>query len=207
MHVVWRSDPRDLEAAFPGRVHRADLRDPVAVERLTADVQDREGRLDVLVHGVGEYLRGALEETSPSQMRALFESNVMTAVYVAHAARAALRSIGGTMVFFGTAGLESLRARRETAAYSAAKTALLVYARSLALEEAAHGVRVNVVSPGLVPHPDASADTRDPERIARVPQGRAASAEEIARVVLWLCSPDSAHVTGQNLEVAGGWLL
>jgi 3-oxoacyl-[acyl-carrier protein] reductase len=103
--------------------------------------------------------------------------------------------------------LESLRARRETAAYAAAKTALLVYARSLALEEASHGVRVNVVSPGLVPHADASEDTRDPERIARVPLGRATTADEVAGVVSWLCSNESALVTGQNVEVAGGWLL
>jgi meso-butanediol dehydrogenase/(S,S)-butanediol dehydrogenase/diacetyl reductase len=68
-------------------------------------------------------------------------------------------------------------------------------------------VRVNLISPGLVPHPGASADTRDAERLDRIPLGRGATTEEIARVVEWFCSPDSAQITGQDLEVAGGWLL
>ncbi len=207
VHVVWRKDPRDLEAAFPGRLHQADLCDPAAAERVIGEVRAAEKRLDIVVHAVGEYLRGSLAELAPADLHTLLDSNLMSAVNVAHASREALRERGGVLVFFGTAGLESLRARRETAAYAAAKTALLVYARSLALEEAGHGVRVNVVSPGLVPHADASEDTRDPERLARVPLGRAASAEDVARVVLWLCSSESALVTGQNLEVAGGWLL
>jgi 3-oxoacyl-[acyl-carrier protein] reductase len=207
VHVVWRNDARDLESAFPGRVHRADLCDGAAADRVVGEVLRAEGRLDVVVHAVGEYLRGSLAELSPADLRTLLDSNLMSAVNMAHAARGALRERGGVLVFFGTAGLESLRARRETAAYAAAKTALLVYARSLALEEASHGVRVNVVSPGLVPHADASEDTRDPERIARVPLGRATTAEDVAGVVSWLCSSESALVTGQNVEVAGGWLL
>ena len=207
VHVVWRTEARDLETRFPGRTHQADLSTKQAPHDLMEALLDRDGRLDVLVHAVGDYRCGSLESIAPEQVRELAESNWLSAVSLVDAARRALRASVGSMVFFGTAGLGSLRARSETAAYAAAKTALLVWARSLALEEAAHGVRVNVVSPGLVPHADASPDTMDPERLARIPLGRGATLEEVASTVLWLTSADSAHVTGQDLEVAGGWLL
>jgi 3-oxoacyl-[acyl-carrier protein] reductase len=207
VHVVWRRDARDLEQGFQGRVHQADLLVSGAAQRLVEEVLELDGRLDVLVHAVGEYRCGPLEELETEDVRALVESNWLSAVGLVQAAPPALRASHGRMLFFGTAGLASLRARRQTAAYAAAKTALLVWARSLALEEAAHGVRVNLISPGLVPHPGASADTRDAERLDRIPLGRGATTEEIASVVEWFCSPDSAQITGQDLEVAGGWLL
>ena len=108
-------------------------------------------------------------------------------------------------MFFGCAGVESLRARREAAAYVAAKSALLVYMRSLALEEAPYGVRANMVSPGLVPHAHASDDTH--AKAGDVPLGRAGEVADVANTVAFLLSADAAHVTGQNLDVAGGWLL
>ena len=62
-------------------------------------------------------------------------------------------------MFFGCAGLAGLRARRYAAAYTAAKSALLVLVRSWAREEASHGLHVNMVSPGIVPHDDAHPET------------------------------------------------
>jgi 3-oxoacyl-[acyl-carrier protein] reductase len=137
----------------------------------------------------------------------MLESNFLSAVGLFDAARPWLRAARGCAVFFGCAGLEGLRARADTALYTAAKTALLVYARSLAREEAPHGVRVNVVSPGIVPHAHAAPDTHDPALHARIPLGRVGRPEDVAAAVRWLASKDAAHVTGQNLDVAGGWLL
>jgi len=82
-----------------------------------------------------------------------------------------------------------------------------VLARSWALEEAPHGVRVNVVAPGVVPHEHASADTLDPALWQHVPMGRPGEPREVADAVAFLCSPASGYMTGTVLEVAGGWLL
>ena len=101
--------------------------------------------------------------------------------------------------------IESLRARRDAPIYVAAKTALLSFVRSFALEEAAFGVRVNMVSPGLVPHADAAESTK--EYAPRVPLGRPGKVEDLATAVTWLLSAEAGHVTGQNLDVAGGWVL
>ena len=79
--------------------------------------------------------------------------------------------------------------------------------RSLAREEAGHGVRYNMVSPGLVPHAGAHAATLETERLESIPLGRPGSGDDLARAALWLTSDEAAHVTGQNLDVAGGYML
>ena len=104
-------------------------------------------------------------------------------------------------------GLEGLRARKTTAAYAAAKTALLVLARSWALEEAPHGVTVNLVSPGHVPHADAHPDTLDQARLASIPMGRPGRPEDLARAIAFLCSEAASYTTGTDLLVTGGYLL
>ncbi|HUR28781.1 MAG TPA: SDR family oxidoreductase, partial [Planctomycetota bacterium] len=109
---------------------------------------------------------------------------------------------------FGAAGLAGSRARREAAAYMAAKSALVVLAKSLALEEAPNGVRVNVVSPGVVAHEHA-----DPDTFAKLAAGKVPLAEipgeprDVAAAVAWLCSREARLVTGADLEVAGGFGL
>ncbi len=210
VHVVWRSsDERvpELEAEFPGRVHRADLTQPAEVERLVSAVLALDGRVDALVHAVGEYIWGPLADATPADLRRMLASNVETSFAVSVAFRAALRAARGSLVFFGCAGLDGLGARRETAVYAAAKSALVVFARSLALEEAPHGVRVNLVSPGLVPHEAASSDTRAPEKLARLPFGRPGTPAEVAAAVTFLTSDEASYTTGCDLTVAGGWML
>ena len=188
-------------------MHRADLTGERAADDLARAVLARDGRLDVCVHAVGDYLPAALEDTSRAALEHLFASNVASSFSLFAAVRPALRASRGNAVFFGCAGLEGLRARRETAAYGALKSALCVLVRSWALEEAPHGVRVNLVSPGLVPHAHASSDTLDPAKQARLPFGRPGTPDEVARAVGFLTSPDAAYTTGVDLSVAGGWML
>jgi len=212
VHVVWSSSAdlareADRLAGSAGRVHRADLTEEGSACRVLNEVRKRDGHLDHLVHCVGDYSSGSLAETDEATWRKMLESNLLSAVHAFDCARPLLRESRGTAVFLGCAGVAELRPRRESAAYVAAKTALLVYARSLALEEAPHGVRVNTVSPGLIPHPHAHAETLDPERHARIPLGRAGRAEEVAEAVLWLSSPRSSYVVGADLPVSGGWAL
>lgn len=208
VHLVYRSSAelaREREVEFGGRVHRADLTDEVAVTGLFRELQEREGRLDVLVHAVGEYTTGSLVETTVADWRRMFASNLESTILVTDAARPLLRASRGVWLGFGVAGLDGLRARKRTAAYAAAKSALLVYARSLAREEAPFGVRANLISPGVVPHAHAADDARDPRVLASIPFGRAGTPEEVAEAAHYLCSPAASYVTGVDFAVAGGF--
>jgi NAD(P)-dependent dehydrogenase (short-subunit alcohol dehydrogenase family) len=210
VHVTWRTsnaNARALEREFGARAHEADLARERDAHDLVGSVVESDRRLDVLVHAVGAYRSGPLEGFGAEAAEELFQSNVATAVRAFDAARPHLRAAHGCALFFGVAGLAGLRARRETAAYAAAKSALLVLVRSWALEEAPHGVRVNLLSPGIVPHADASSDTLDPERQARIPAGRTSTPDEIAAAALFLCSDAARSTTGADLPVAGGWML
>lgn len=210
VHVTWRSEgstARALREEFGPCAHRSDLAEPGAAEALVQAVLAREGRLDHAVHAVGEYVSGPLAQTSAADLRRMLASNVETAFAFLGAVRPALRAVRGRAVFFGTSGLDGLRARRETAAYAAAKSALAVLVKSWAVEEAPHGVTVNLVSPGHIPHAHAHADTLDAQRLARIPLGRPGTPEDVARAVAFLCSDEAAYTTGTDLLVGGGWML
>lgn len=208
VHAVWRSSAdlaEPLCAEFA--LHQADLADERQCARVVRDVLAREGRLDVLVHAVGEYATGRIEDQSAHLALDLYASNVGTALSIFGAARSALRASRGSAVFFGCSGADHTRAWRDTALYAAAKTALLVLVRSLAVEEAPHGVRVNLVSPGHIPHAHAASDTNDPALWARIPMGFPGEPRDAAEAVAWLCSPAARYVTGTNVALGGGWRL
>ena len=210
VHVTWRNEgerARALRDEFGARAHRADLLAADDGRALVAAVLARDGRLDHAVHCVGEYVSGALETTSRAELARMLASNVESAFAFFEAVRPALRAARGRAIFFGTSGLGGLRARRTTAAYAAAKSALLVLVRSWALEEAPHGVTVNMVSPGHVPHAEAHADTLDPAQHAAIPLGRPGTPEDVARAVEFLLSDGAAYTTGCELTVDGGWML
>jgi len=216
VHVVWRSQSAaadDLVACHGERAHRADLVREADARDLVDAVCRIDGGLDVLVHAVGEYASAPLEETDGATLRRMLASNVESAFHLFSAARSSLRAsrdrggTGGRAVFFGTSGLSGLRGRRKTAAYAAAKSALAVLVRGWALEEAPHGVTVNLVSPGHVPHADAHPDTLDPELLAKIPLGRPGEGSDLARAVAWLCSGEASYTTGTDLYVTGGWML
>jgi len=210
VHVVWfrsESERAGLEQEFPGRVHQADISDDGQVRDLVARIIEQDRVLDVLVHAVGDVVFGPLAEVRREQLDHLLRNNVSSAFSLASAVREPLRASRGCGLFLGCAGVESLRARTATAAYTAAKTALLVLMRSLAREEAPFGVRYNMISPGLVPHEGAHEATLDKQRLESIPLGRPGSGADLARAALWLTSDQSSHVTGQNIDVAGGYML
>jgi 3-oxoacyl-[acyl-carrier protein] reductase len=215
VHVAWRSGaaaPAELVREFGTRVHQSDLERPGAAAELVERVLTESGRIDALVHAVGAYEEGELASGASATVERMWQSNVATAVAVMDASRAALRAAArehgdASVVFFGVAGLEGLRARSECAAYAAAKSALVVLARSWAREEGAHGVRVNCVSPGVVPHDGAHPATLAHELVRKIPLGRVGRPHEVAAAVAWLCSSEATHVTGADLPVAGGFGL
>ncbi|HUR26572.1 MAG TPA: SDR family oxidoreductase, partial [Planctomycetota bacterium] len=126
VHVLYRTrnaDTAALEREFGGsNVHHGDATSETDLARVVADVLAREARLDHAVHAVGEFEVGPLASLATADFRRMFVSNTESAFLFARAVLPALRASRGQLVFFGAAGLAGLRARREAAAYMAAKS-------------------------------------------------------------------------------------
>jgi NAD(P)-dependent dehydrogenase (short-subunit alcohol dehydrogenase family) len=126
-----------------------------------------------------------------------------------HEIPAMLRSGGGAIVNIGS--IYSGAGKAAHHAYVASKHAVLGMTRSVAIEYAARGVRVNALCPGLTATNSVrQAEAAFPQLVAGMvaehPLGRMATEDEVAAAALWLCSSDAAYVTGAPLAVDGGFL-
>lgn len=151
-------------------------------------------------------------EIAPEEWRRVIEVNLTGAFLVAQAALQHLKEARGALVLISSrAGRTGYAALNPTPAgtkphYSASKAALLSLAKSLAVELAGDGVRVNTVVPGSIEGAMIPRE-RWPEMAARIPIGRLGRPEEIAEAAWFLCSPQASYITGHALDVNGGtWM-
>jgi len=193
-------------------VVHGDARDPQVLEALFAAVDDRWGRLDILVNVVGGTFRAPFTDTTPKGWDALLRTNL---IHVFHACSLAIPRMraggrGGSIVNVST--IEAHRAAPGFAVYSAAKAGVEQFARTLAVEVAPDGIRVNNVAPDVAPTPNmaklagpASAASSSPEavRIA-IPMARTGAPTDVSGCVVFLASAVSSYVTGQTLHPDGG---
>jgi NAD(P)-dependent dehydrogenase (short-subunit alcohol dehydrogenase family) len=200
-----------LAADIGGEFVQGDLVAPDAPARLVNAALDRYGRLDVLVNNAAVDHTGDLLKTRMAEIRPLFELNVFAALRMLQAAGAAMADHGGAIINvtsrLASTGVPSM------SLYSASKGALQALTRAAAVELAPLGIRVIAVAPGMTRTPLYDAWLRsqlDPaaaERgvLARIPQRRLASPQDIAAAIAYLASDDASHVTGAILAVDGGY--
>lgn len=149
----------------------------------------------VLINNVGEYCIASALETSTEEWTSLFQINLHTPFMLSRALIPALIRHRGHILNIGVAGLHRRAAHTYSTAYTLTKQSLWGLTLSLAREVAPKGVRVNMVSPGQL---DISRDRWT------LPMERPAHCREVCRVVNFLLDRESAYITGQNIEVAGG---
>ncbi len=187
------------------------LADAGEVARYVAEAQAALGGIDVLVNNASGFGMGDDE----AGWNASLQVDVMAMVRASHAALPALlaAAAGGSCIVH-LASISGLRPSARSAAYAAAKAAMISYTGSQAAMLARQGVRVNAIAPGSIEFPGGVWDQRrlagDPlyERTFKsIPFGRMGTAEEIAEVALFLASPHARWITGQTIAVDGGQLL
>ena len=203
--VTWRNQA-ELEAlksaaganAARLEARQADVTDPASVERLISEMVAHSGRLDALVNCTGGFLGGEkMWDSDPPALDRMLDLNLRSGFLLARAAaKAMVRQGAGVIV--NVAAKAGLEPAPGLAAYSASKAAAIAVIESLAADLRGSGVRANSVLPNLI---DTEANRR------AMPKADFATwpkPEEIARVILFLCSDDAKLIHGAAIPVYGG---
>lgn len=185
-----------------------------AVERVAAEF----GTLDVLVNNAGGVRPSSFLSQSERSWRRHIDINLSSVLAATAAAAPVMIESGRGGAIVNVASIEASRAAPGFALYAACKAAVISFTRSMAVELAEHGIRVNAISPDLTRTPGnlglagkqvsgVLPEPSEPELVRAnryVPLGRQGTIEECGRVVAFLCSPLAGYVTGVNVPVDGG---
>ncbi len=204
-----------LRAALPqvrAAAFRADVSDTAAAQAAVEETVGQLGGLDALVNNAAMRNYSAAATVTPAEWQAVVSVNLVGMSNYCQAALPHLRRSGrGSVV--NVSSCYAVTGRKGMALYDATKAAQLAYTRTLAFEEASHGVRVNAVCPGStltdfhVERAQKAGKSLEQLRTERKDTsllGRWASPDEIAHPILWLASSEASFITGTTLMVDGG---
>ena len=186
--------------------------DEASVEKAFSAVNQKWGVVTVLINSAGINMSGlTVREMSSAVWQRMLATDLTGAFYVS---RRFLKGLGEGETSAAIVHISSIHAeavRAGGADYCSAKAGLTNLVRTLAVEEAANGVRINAIEPGMILTPmnrRAMEDAAYRQSLEKnIPMGRAGTAEEIARIARWLASEDASYMTGAIIAADGGLSL
>ncbi len=202
-----RPEPLAALAKRLGTRHlAADLADAGDLGRLGDAVAETWQAPDVLVNNAGLYPRTPVATTGPDEVRRILDVNVVAPYELSRRAIGAMTSAGVRGRIVNISSGAAVRPGPTGSVYAASKAAVETLTRSMALEVARHGIRINTVQPGFAPGSEVSAltDAHIRGMRDRIPLGRTSGPGDAPAAVLWLASEDASFVTGTTLAVDGG---
>ena len=179
-------------------------------ERVIEETVQYFGGLDILVNNAGEqHVKERLEDIEDEQIERTFRTNIFSQFYLT---RAALKHLGPGSSVINTASVTAYSGHPLLLDYSSTKGAIVAFTRSLSLQLAPRGIRVNAVAPGPIWTPLIPAqDSFTPEMVEKfgksTPLGRAGQPDEVAPCYVFLASSDASCISGQVLHPNGGQVL
>ena len=190
---------------------QADVSAADQVAAMVASVVETFGRLDILVNNAGVQTPSPSHETEVDAFDWVLAVNLRGAFLCARSAIAHFLERGGGGVVLNNSSVHEIIPKPGYLSYSISKGGMENMTRTLALEYADRGIRVNAVGPGAIVTPINSAWIDDAEKRAavesRIPMGRAGAPEEIAAVFAFLASDEASYITGQTIFACGGLTL
>ncbi|MDH3274802.1 MAG: SDR family oxidoreductase [Gammaproteobacteria bacterium] len=190
-----------------------ELEESTDCDELIADTIDEFGGLDCLVNSAGVLIRSNTEDTSDEDWRDTLSINLDVPFFLSRTAIPHLMTTEGSII--NIASNWGLTAGDRAVAYCASKGGLIMMTRAMALDHAADGLRINAICPGSVDTPMLISDVEEQggdvagflsDVAAESPNGRIATPEEIAGLVLFLASDAASHMTGTVIPIDGGSL-
>jgi NAD(P)-dependent dehydrogenase (short-subunit alcohol dehydrogenase family) len=181
-----------------------DVTDERAVDAAFARAEGELGPVEILVLNAGVYVIEPLEATSVESWRRSVDVNLTGAFLCARRALPSMRERGfGRLVALGSSAGKTGGAK-SVAAYAASKAGVMALAKSIASEYAGSGITSNALAPALI---DTEMISGMPDMRDRVPIGRLGTPDDVAGVVAFLCSDHASYVTGEVVDVNGGFLI
>ena len=189
----------------------ADVAGKMSVQTMLEEILDDWGRVDILVNNAGVEPHAPLLELDEWDWRRTLEVNLTGAFLTMQSVgRVMCAQGGGCIVNIGSIAGRA-HGLKDRAAYVASKMGLIGLTREAARELAEYNIRVNTVCPGVI-ETEMTVELRQNEAmmarwLADIPQGRLGKPEDIARVVIFICSDSAAFLTGQAINVDGGKIM
>jgi NAD(P)-dependent dehydrogenase (short-subunit alcohol dehydrogenase family) len=198
----------DRIAAEGGKVHAlaGDAADVGFIETMVNTAVQQFGKLTIAIANAGITLFGDFLNYPPASLQSVMNLNLQGSFFLAQKAAQQMikQQSGGSILFMSS--VTGHQAHKDLAAYGMTKAALEMLAKSLVVELSPYQITINTVAPGATLTERTMEDAEYKNTWSRItPMGRPGTVEDVANAVLFLVSPESRHITGQNIIIDGGW--
>ena len=208
----WAQETADQVARAGGAALalRADVSRREDVAAMIEATKERFGGLDILVNNAGVETLVPLLDLEESEWDRVLDTNLKGAFLCGQLAARAMVDAGTAGALVNIASINARVALAGQAHYTSSKGGLVMLTRSMAVDLAPHGIRVNAVGPGVIETRMTAGSLSDPQRrallLSKVPLGRVGQPRDVANAALFLASDEASYITGTTLYVDGGWL-
>ncbi|GAB3049797.1 SDR family oxidoreductase [Virgibacillus ainsalahensis] len=215
--VNYRNDSARVEElkkeweAYSSRLQfvQGDITKKADIENIVEEAMNRFGRIDYLINNAGPYIgeRKKLVDYEDSEWYELIEGNLSAVFHFCKLVVPVMRKQKfGRIITYGFQEAEHAPGWIYRSAFSAAKVGLVSLTKSLALEEAEHGITANMISPGDIAGEMKETDIQTAREMknGNTPIGRSGTGQDIARLIAFLCEDDSDMITGSIVPATGG---